>query len=209
MAVAVPAGASPAPLDIGSTRILPPTRSPPPRVDAARLLAPPVHRSTLSPFLFDRRFWADRLAQVDHSRVDLTVRRRTPCDGARSCVEELSVAHADGRLRALFVRPLAAPPRALTVVVAHTSGRARAEPDEPLSWPNLVQVARRAQSGRALLLVPQDVLRRLEDRVLDLIVVLDRVRKSAALPVNAIEFETHDDADVVEIARTLIEKRWV
>jgi hypothetical protein len=168
-----------------------------------------VHRSTLSPFLFERRFWADRLAQVDRSRADLSVRRRTACDGARSCVEELCVSHADGRLRALFVRPVSAPPRALTVVVADASGRAHAAPDEPLGWPDLAQIARRANSGRALLLVPQDGQRRLEDRVLDLIVVIDRVRHSAALPVQALEFETHGDADAVEIARTLIEKRWV
>jgi hypothetical protein len=168
-----------------------------------------VHRSTLSPFLFERRFWADRLAQVDRSRADLSVRRRTPCDGARSCVEELCVTHPGGRLRALFVRPLAARPRALTVVVADGSARASAAPDEPLAWPNLADVARRTRGGRALLLVPQDGQRRLEDRVLDLIVVLDRVRTSAALPAHTIEFETHGDADAAEIARTLIEKRWV
>ncbi len=176
---------------------------------ARRFSAPPVHRSTLSPFLFDRRFWADRLAQVDRSRADLSVRRRTPCDGARSCVEELCVSRADGRLRALLVRPLAAPARALTVVVADVDGRAHSEPAEPLTWPNIALVARRAHGGRALLLVPQDGKRRLEQRVLDLIVVLDRVRHSTALPVQAVDFESHGDGDVVDIARTLIEKRWV
>jgi hypothetical protein len=163
----------------------------------------------LSPFLFDRRFWADRLAQVDRSRADLSVRRRTPCDGARSCVEELCVTQPGGRLRALFVRPLAAPTRALTVVVADSSAREQTAPDEPLAWPNLTDVARRARAGRALLLVPQDGQRRLEDRVLDLLVVLDRVRTSTALPAQALEFEALGDEDAVEIARTLIEKRWV
>jgi len=163
----------------------------------------------LSPFLFDRRYWADRLAQVDRSRADLSVRRRTPCDGARSCVEELCVSRADGRLRALLVRPLTAPARALTVVVADVGSRAHGEPDEPLSWPDIAHVARRTHAGRALLLVPQDGQRRLEQRVLDLIVVLDGVRRSTALPVQAIDFESHGDGDAVEIARTLIEKHWV
>lgn len=167
-----------------------------------------MQSSTLSPFLFDRRYWAARLTQLEQVGPRVFVRRRPTGDGARSCVEELRLRALDGAcLRALLVRPEGRPTQGLTVVVDDRPDDA-SEPDAPLEWPDLAAEARRAAGGRALLLVPNDERRRLEDRVLDLLCTVRGARQSAALPRTTVEFESRGADDTVAIARTVMEKRW-
>jgi hypothetical protein len=168
-----------------------------------------VQSSTLSPFLFDRRYWSARLTQLEQVGPRVFVRRRPTGDGARSCVEELRLRALDGAcLRALLVRPEGRLAQGLTVVVDDRPAGAASEPDAPLDWPGLAEEARRAASGRALLLVPNDERRRLEDRVLDLLCTVRGARQSAALPRTTVEFESRGADDTVAIARTVMEKRW-
>lgn len=163
-------------------------------------------RSALSPYLFDRRYWSERLARIEGSRSHLRYLPREAWSGDEHRSTELWLRALDGsRLRALLVEPTFARARAGLAVVAWERPRSTAATtaapeatDDASHWPDLDELASRAAEGRAVLVLAVDRERRLEDRVLDLVRTIDAARTGLHGPFipkdGPIDIEGDDDA---------------
>lgn|GEM_PF-4202288 len=170
-------------------------------------------RPALSPYLFDRRYWLERLARIERSRAHLRYLPRDGWSGEDHRATELWLRALDGsRLRALLVEPTFARARAGLAVIAwerpRTTDATAAAPEatDADHWPDLDALAARAAEGRAVLVLAIDRERRLEDRVLDLVRTIDAARHGLHGPFvpkdGPIDVEGDDDA--AEIGRHVL-----
>ncbi|MEZ5980136.1 MAG: hypothetical protein R3F34_18250 [Planctomycetota bacterium] len=162
-------------------------------------------RSSLSPFLFDRAYWQERLRDLGAAADAVTVCPQDVPADLPAAVEELRAESGDGRrFRALLVRHRGATgPRGLKVVLRRAEDGSAGPGERAPDWPDLERIVPRTDADRAVLLVAQKLDRRLEERVLDILRAVVCARKAGPFDGD-VELDADVDDDAARITREVL-----